>query len=97
MSFHVSISFPFDHIQHPDAFISQQAVVECAKAAEEAGFTAGSVTDHPIPSYRWLDNGGHYAQDPFVMLAMVAAVLGALLLLPRLMIVFKPLGPEGAQ
>jgi predicted RND superfamily exporter protein len=31
------------------------------------------------------------------VLAMVAAVLGALLLLPRLMIVFKPLGPEDAQ
>jgi predicted RND superfamily exporter protein len=31
------------------------------------------------------------------VLAMVAAVLGALLLLPRLIIVFKPLGPEGAQ
>jgi hypothetical protein len=28
-------------------------------------------------------------------LAMVAAVLGALLLLPRLIIQFKPLGPEG--
>lgn len=31
------------------------------------------------------------------VLAMVAAVLGALLLLPRLIIVLKPLGPEGAQ
>jgi len=29
------------------------------------------------------------------VLAMVAAVLGALLLLPRLILVFKPLGPEG--
>ena len=74
MSFHVSITFPFDHIQHPEAFISQQAVIDCAKAAEDAGFTSGTVTDHPIPSYRWLDNGGHYAQDPFVMLSMVAAV-----------------------
>lgn len=31
------------------------------------------------------------------VLAMVAAVLGALLLLPRLIIMLKPLGPEGAQ
>jgi predicted RND superfamily exporter protein len=30
------------------------------------------------------------------VLAMIAAVLGALLLLPRLLIVFRPLGPEGA-
>jgi predicted RND superfamily exporter protein len=29
------------------------------------------------------------------VLAMTAAVLGALLLLPRLIILFRPLGPEG--
>ena len=74
MAFHVSITFPFDQIEHPEAFISHAAVLDCAKAAEEAGFTSGTVTDHPVPSYRWLDNGGHYAQDPFVMLSMVAAV-----------------------
>jgi predicted RND superfamily exporter protein len=31
------------------------------------------------------------------VLAMTAAVIGALLLLPRLIMVFKPLGPEGKQ
>jgi probable F420-dependent oxidoreductase len=86
MPFHVSISFPFDQIQHPDAFISQEAVIECAKAAEEAGFTAGSVTDHPVPSHRWLDNGGHYAQDPFVMMGMVAAVTTRLKLLTNIVV-----------
>ena len=29
------------------------------------------------------------------VLAMAAAVIGALLLLPRLILLFKPLGPEG--
>ncbi len=74
MPFPLSVTFPFDHIHLPQEFCSMQAVKECAHAAEEAGFASGSVTDHPIPSYRWLDNGGHYAQDPFVMLSMVAAV-----------------------
>lgn len=74
MSFHISVNFPFDNIQNADAFISREAVVEIAQAAEEAGFTAGTVTDHPVPSSRWLDAGGHYAQDPFVMLSMVGAV-----------------------
>jgi probable F420-dependent oxidoreductase len=86
MSFHVSITFPFDHIEHPEAFVTQNAVIDCARAAEEAGFTAGSVTDHPIPSYRWLDNGGHYAQDPFVMLSMVAAVTTRLKLLTNILV-----------
>jgi probable F420-dependent oxidoreductase len=32
------------------------------------------VTDHPCPTGRWLDTGGHHAQAPFVMLALLAAV-----------------------
>jgi hypothetical protein len=74
MAFTLSVTFPFDHIQHGEEFVSMAAVHECAKAAEAAGFWSGTVTDHPVPSYRWLDNGGHYAQDPFVMLSLVAAV-----------------------
>ena len=74
MTFTLSVTFPFDHIQHGEEFVSMAAVHEISKAAEEAGFWSGTVTDHPVPSYRWLDNGGHYAQDPFVMLSMVAAV-----------------------
>lgn len=74
MTFTLSTTLPFDHIQHGDEFISMEAVHACAKAIEDAGFYAGTVTDHPVPSARWLDNGGHYAQDPFVMLSMVGAV-----------------------
>lgn len=74
MTFTLSTTLPFDQIQHPDEFISMEAVHECARAVEQAGFTAGTVTDHPVPASRWLDSGGHYAQDPFVMLSMVAAV-----------------------
>ncbi|MDE2404620.1 MAG: LLM class F420-dependent oxidoreductase [Sphingomonadales bacterium] len=74
MAFTLSITFPFDHVEFGDEFVSMAAVQECARAAEEAGFWSGTTTDHPVPSYRWLDNGGHYAQDPFVMLSMVAAI-----------------------
>ena len=74
MTFTLSVTLPFDHIQHGEEFVSMAAVHELSRAAEDAGFWSGTVTDHPVPSYRWLDNGGHYAQDPFVMLSMVAAV-----------------------
>ncbi len=80
MTFPLSLTFPFDHIELPHEFGTMQAVRECAKAAEDAGFHSGTVTDHPIPSHRWLDSGGHYAQDPFVMLSMVAAVTSRLML-----------------
>lgn len=74
MSFTLSVNLPFDRIELPEEFVSMEAVRECTAAAEAAGFTSGTVTDHPIPGYRWLDNGGHYAQDPFVMLSLVAAL-----------------------
>lgn len=74
MTHPVSISLPFDHIHLPDDFISMEAVTEICQAAEAAGFSAGCVTDHPVPGARWLDSGGHYAQDPWVMLSLIAAV-----------------------
>ncbi|MDG2005067.1 MAG: LLM class flavin-dependent oxidoreductase, partial [Novosphingobium sp.] len=74
MSFHISITMPFDLIQYPEAYISQEALAEVAQAAEQAGFTAATVTDHPVPTARWLDAGGHYAQDPFVLMSMIGAV-----------------------
>lgn len=74
MPYHLSVTLPIDHIHLGEEFVSQEGIVAIAQAADKAGFWSGCVTDHPIPSYRWLDHGGHYAQDPFVMLSMVAAV-----------------------
>lgn len=72
MAFSVSVTLPFDIVEPADEFGTLEAVREVGQALEEAGFTTGTVTDHPAPSSRWLDGGGHYAQDPFVMLALLA-------------------------
>jgi len=40
---------------------------------EAAGLDAVYVTDHPAPDDRWLEGGGHHAQDPLVALAFAAA------------------------
>lgn len=69
----INITLPFDHIEHPDEFLTPEAVVEIAQFAEKLGYDGGNVTDHPCPTGRWLDGGGHHAQDPFVMLGFVAA------------------------
>lgn len=69
----INVPLPFDHIDPPGEFDSMDAVAEVGAAAERAGFNAGLVTDHPVPTGRWLDSGGHYAQAPFVMLALLAA------------------------
>ena len=69
----VSLSLPFDQFQIGDEFLDFEAISMMAKIAEKAGFFSGLVTDHPVPTGRWLDAGGHHAQDPFVMMSFVAA------------------------
>jgi probable F420-dependent oxidoreductase len=69
----VNVSLPFDKIQYPDEFLRADAIAEISRTAERAGFNAGCDTDHPVPTGRWLDAGGHHAQDPFVILTFVAA------------------------
>jgi len=68
----INITLPFDQIEHPEEFVTPEAVTEISSLAERVGFYGGNVTDHPCPVGKWLDSGGHYAQDPFVMLALVA-------------------------
>ena len=69
----INVPLPFDIIDPPGEFTTMEAVTEVAAAVERAGFYSGLVTDHPCPTGRWLDSGGHYAQGPFVMLGMLAA------------------------
>lgn len=69
----INCPLPFDHLDPPGEFTSLEAVREVGAVLERAGFNAGLVTDHPAPTGRWLDAGGHYAQGPFVMLALLAA------------------------
>jgi probable F420-dependent oxidoreductase len=69
----INANLPFDLIDLPDEFMQPEAVAEIGKVLEASHFAGANVTDHPAPTGRWLDAGGHYAQDPFVMLSMLAA------------------------
>jgi probable F420-dependent oxidoreductase len=68
-----SVQLPTERVDRPGEFLSAAAVGEMARAAEDAGFDACFVTDHPIPGDRWLAAGGHHSLDPFVALAFAAA------------------------
>jgi probable F420-dependent oxidoreductase len=69
----INIPLPFDREADPSGFFTLDGVARVGAAIEQAGFHAACVTDHPVPTGRWLDSGGHYAQDPFVMLSLVAS------------------------
>ncbi len=45
-----------------------------AKAAEDAGFDGVAFTEHPAPSRKWMEGGGHSSLDPYAAMSYVAAV-----------------------
>jgi len=69
----INLTLPFDRFQMGAEFLDYEAVVGMSQLAERAGYYAGLVTDHPCPTGRWLDAGGHHAQDPFVLLSFIGA------------------------
>lgn len=78
------VTYPL--ISHPAnaELTTGNAIVRFAQAAEAAGFDGIGFTDHPAPTERWLQSGGHDALDPFAALAFVAAVTKRLLLIPNI-------------
>src|SRR3954470_22729616 len=73
------------HPYNPE-FMSRDGVIRVAQAAEAAGFDGIGFTDHPAPSYKWLNAGGHDALDPFVALAVVAAATERMRLIPNIVV-----------
>jgi probable F420-dependent oxidoreductase len=59
---------------------------DVAQAAERAGFTGISLTEHPVPGHRWLNAGGHQSLDPLVALGYAAAATRHLKLLTNLVV-----------
>jgi alkanesulfonate monooxygenase SsuD/methylene tetrahydromethanopterin reductase-like flavin-dependent oxidoreductase (luciferase family) len=57
-----------------------------AAAAELAGFDAYGFSNHPAPSQRCLDNGGHDALDALVTMAFAAATTVRLRLLSNIFV-----------
>lgn len=70
----VNVSLPFDRIDPPEEFITREALIEIATVIDNSRFYGCNVSDHPCPTARWLDSGGHYAQDPFAMLSLLGGI-----------------------
>ena len=75
-----SVQIPSDRVERGSEFSSAEAIAELALSSEAAGFDAGYVTEHPLPTDAWLASGGHHALDPFVALSVAAAATTRLLL-----------------
>ncbi|HKY90565.1 MAG TPA: LLM class flavin-dependent oxidoreductase, partial [Nevskiaceae bacterium] len=69
----IHVTLPFDRTDAGGELLQPEAVSRVGALLERLGFDGCNVTDHPCPTGRWLDAGGHHAQDPFVLLSFVAA------------------------
>ncbi len=82
-----TLTYPLLHHPAPPELFTGKAVAEVARAAEAAGFDALAFTEHPMPSDRWLNAGGHDALDPFIALTWAAAATERLRLLTNITVV----------
>src|SRR6476619_2516490 len=78
---HPMITHPYD----PE-LVSGAGIGAVAAAAEAACFHGFGFTDHPAPTQRWLEAGGHDAVDPFVAMAFAAARTTTLRLIPNIVV-----------
>jgi probable F420-dependent oxidoreductase len=80
-------------LQYPEAngsgvdLLDAGTIHEVARAAEAAGWSGIALTEHPAPSSRWLESGGHQSVDPFVALAAAAGATTKLALVTNLSVV----------
>jgi probable F420-dependent oxidoreductase len=84
------VKFTITHPMHTHPYnpelVSGKAVGAVAAAAEAAGLHGFGFTDHPAPTQRWLEAGGHDALDPFVAMAFAAAHTTTLRLIPNVVV-----------
>jgi probable F420-dependent oxidoreductase len=80
-------------LQYPEAsgsgidLLDAGAITDLAAAAEKAGWSGMALTEHPAPSSRWLETGGHQSLDPFVALAAAAGVTSSLALVTNISVI----------
>ena len=67
-------------------FVEPENVIRVVQAAERAGFDAVAMTDHPAPSRKWLEAGGHASFDPLTALAFCAAATSRIRLMTYVLV-----------
>lgn len=68
------------------AFIEPGNIAEFLRVAEAAGMDAVTFSEHPAPSKKWMDRGGHGTFEPFVALAYCAGLATTMKLMTHMAI-----------
>jgi probable F420-dependent oxidoreductase len=81
-----TITHPMHSHPYNPELVTGSGIATVAAAAEAAGFHGFGFTDHPAPTQRWLESGGHDAVDPFVAMGFAAAHTTTLRLIPNIVV-----------
>ncbi|MCV7410094.1 LLM class F420-dependent oxidoreductase [Mycobacterium florentinum] len=81
-----TITHPMHSHPYNPELVSGEGIGKVAAACEAVGIHGFGLTDHPAPSQRWLEAGGHDALDPFVTLGFAAATTSTLRLIPNIVV-----------
>ncbi len=81
-----TVTYPLVTHPYSPELMSRDAILRFAQTAERAGFDGIGFTDHPAPTDRWLQAGGHDALDPFAALTFCAAVTETIRLIPNIVV-----------
>ncbi len=81
-----AITHPMHSHPYNPELVTGAGIGRVAVAAEKAGFGGFGFTDHPAPTQRWLEAGGHDALDPFVAMGFAAAHTTTLRLIPNIVV-----------
>lgn len=81
------IDYPLSSTADGGAWLKPENVATFVREMESLGIDAIAFTDHPAPSRKWIEGGGHETFDPFAALAFCAAVTSTIRLMTHLVVV----------
>ncbi|MGA5545688.1 TIGR03619 family F420-dependent LLM class oxidoreductase [Mycobacterium sp. NPDC051198] len=79
-----TLEYPSELPTAPDDFLQPEVIRAVATQAEAAGFSAVALSEHPAPSVKWRNNGGHNTLDPIAALSFMAAATSQIRLMTNL-------------
>lgn len=81
-----TVEYPLTAAGYDPALVTGSGIARIARAADEFGFDSIALTEHPAPSKKWLDAGGHESLDLAAALSYCAAVTDRIRLMTYLMV-----------
>jgi probable F420-dependent oxidoreductase len=81
-----TVEYPIERGPYATGFLDPEVLAHFARQAETAGFDAIAFSEHPAPSRKWIESGGHDTFDPLAALAFCAAATTRIRLMTHLLV-----------